>query len=182
MDTTNKSAQPLKSPTEARAVHFPLIDLSNDSNNTPPAYEPPTIVGLPPSTSSSIIKSVRFILLHQFDIFSLLLLLQSSSAKSIEKRASTTISAIRRRLIGHSSSKNRDRNSQDDDHASSEGAANNQQDTSTADEILARYSSKSSNSVENAMKSTMTNDESSVEPMTVSETKEKNNGGQFDLF
>ncbi len=68
LDSSKSSQQPiapLKSPTEARSVHFPLIDLSTETTTSNTSYDQSTIlnpsqnVGLSNAvTSNSIIKSV----------------------------------------------------------------------------------------------------------------------------
>jgi len=145
---SNKSnpsvATPLKSPTDARSVHFPLIDLSNETTTTTTnlPIESSAIGGS--TTSNSIIKS-------------------SSSTKFSEKRSST-MSAIRRRFIGNgNSSKNRDRNPPDDESSTTNENVTIQNEIVSPDDILARYSNKTSTSVENPPK---TSDES-TEPIGV---------------
>ncbi|CAF0912699.1 unnamed protein product, partial [Rotaria sordida] len=146
---------PLKSPTETRSVHFPLIDLSNAStnnNNNSSTEQPSTLIStqsLPSSnigTSTSIIKS-------------------SSTNKSNEKRSTNAISALRRRFVGGgSSSHRRDRSIPEDDHSQIE-----QQpiETISADDILARYSSKGSTNIDNGSKLNTTADESHPETIPV---------------
>ncbi|CAF1300551.1 unnamed protein product [Rotaria sp. Silwood1] len=146
---SQQAPSPLKSPTETRSVHFPLIDLSNSSN------EQSTILSssqnLPSSniaTSNSIIKP-------------------SSTNKSNEKRSTNAISALRRRFVGSSassSSHRRDRSIPEDDHSHIE-----QQPTETisADDILARYSSKGSTSIDHGSKINTTADESHTETITI---------------
>jgi hypothetical protein len=66
--SSQQTAAPLKSPTEIRSVHFPLIDLSTETTNSNSSYEQSSTlisiqnIGLSNAvTSNSIIKSVRSI-------------------------------------------------------------------------------------------------------------------------
>jgi hypothetical protein len=172
--SSQQIAPPLKSPTETRSVHFPLIDLSNElPTNNPSSYEQSSStiissqnVGLSnQTTSNSIIKSVRKNFEIIFIIFSRISLLKSSTNKSSEKRSSNAISALRRRLTGsNSSSHRRDRSIPEDDHLQTEHP---QTETISADDILARYSNKGSTSIDNASKINPTADESHTETITV---------------
>ena len=75
------------------------------------------------------------------------------------------MSAIRRRFIGNgNSSKNRDRNPPDDESSTTNENVTIQNEIVSPDDILARYSNKTSTSVENPPK---TSDES-TEPIGVS--------------
>ncbi|CAF3758135.1 unnamed protein product [Rotaria socialis] len=147
---SQQTITPLKSPTDPRSVHFPLIDLSNTSPNNNASNENSS-QNLPPSNagiSTSIIKP-------------------SPSNKSNEKRSSNAISALRRRFVGSGSSNSnrRDRSIPEDDHAQIE--QQNSIDTTSADDILARYSNKGSTNIESGSKITTTADESHTETIIV---------------
>ncbi|CAF0938095.1 unnamed protein product, partial [Rotaria sordida] len=89
----------------------------------------------------------------------------SSTNKSNEKRSTNAISALRRRFVGGgSSSHRRDRSIPEDDHSQIE-----QQpiETISADDILARYSSKGSTNIDNGSKLNTTADESHPETIPV---------------
>lgn len=98
-------------------------------------------------------------------IFSTEFFLKLTSTKSNEKRSTNAISALRRRFVGHNNnSHRRDRSIPEDDHSQIELPPS---ETISADDILARYSNKGSNSIENASKINTIADESHTETITV---------------
>lgn len=99
--------------------------------------------------------------------------MQLSSLKSNEKRPSNAISALRRRFVGHSNnSHRRDRGIPEDDHSQIDLQ---QSETISADDILARYSNKSS---DNASKINPIADESHTETITVTHSSSNNSSHQ----
>ncbi|CAF3722697.1 unnamed protein product [Adineta steineri] len=151
LDSGRSSQQivpPLRSPTEIRSVHFPLIDLSNETTNNNSFYDQTTVlnptqnVGL--SNISTSISNIRPV----------------SAGKSNEKRSSSAISAIRRRLGGNNNSHRRDRSIPEDDQLQHE---THPIDTISADDILARYSNKGTTSIDNGTKQNTLTDENQTD-------------------
>lgn len=136
---TNKPIQPLKSPTESRSVHFPFIDSTSDSTS----YDQTSVQQ---NSTNSNIKST------------------STTVKPTEKRSTGAISALRRRLAGHNSnSHRRDRSIPEDDQTQIE-----QQTTETisADDILARYSTKTTTQIDTNAKANSIIDENHAESVS----------------